>query len=601
MEKRVNHLFMKEVVNPIIMGTNVPFNPIKIDFNTSSNPNNIDEVPYRPIHINGPVYCRPVKFDFNIPLDMVYYDNDFNESSDSKIIKTPIPFNPITILESTNFIGVDRWVPEPQDIYFTHTRGSIILPISAIYGKEPGPIDYFSMQTTKRCYNSDTIRNHISQYLNYFEKFYDPEKELIAIYQHLKIIMDCYSKDAMGNSIYPKDAFLNDIKKRIIHNNSIRHKIRLMNDDNYKLHLNYENTKNPALQYNNKHGKILLEISLMINMIIPLATHYVHSNPDINIKDLLLEIYDEILSMYEIDADIYSKLYETAFTNTKQNAVIHKVLWDMQEIRGINPTTHSLGTIESLLLQIIPKYIYEENIIPYNYKAVQKNINYQVTGVGYEYKFVPFSSSIRDEDNNSEFDKFESHLIKQDESLYLQNNVSCKYSEQYIEREYGEFKDEEIDFYIRELEKGGSDVIKPFQKNLIFLLFYKYFGDTITIRGINKRQYVILMIAAKRILLSYEMKLLPYIISSKVVKIAAKKSINKKELMKIQTSNYYNYIKEKYNNNVDILEGIENKIANIISSEFRYIDYYKIGINGERIEIDTDILIDEFLQFISLI
>lgn len=41
--------------------------------------------------------------------------------------------------------------------------------------------------------------------------------------------------------------------------------------------------------------------------------------------------------------------------------------------------------------------------------------------IEYEYSFVSLSSSKRDEDLNSEFDKFESFLAKGDEALLVQN------------------------------------------------------------------------------------------------------------------------------------------------------------------------------------
>lgn len=43
-----------------------------------------------------------------------------------------------------------------------------------------------------------------------------------------------------------------------------------------------------------------------------------------------------------------------------------------------------------------------------NYKSILRNTGFQVLDIEYEYSFVSLSSSRRDEDLNSEFDKFES-------------------------------------------------------------------------------------------------------------------------------------------------------------------------------------------------
>lgn len=42
------------------------------------------------------------------------------------------------------------------------------------------------------------------------------------------------------------------------------------------------------------------------------------------------------------------------------------------------------------------------------YKSILRNTGFQVLDIEYEYSFVSLSSSRRDEDLNSEFDKFES-------------------------------------------------------------------------------------------------------------------------------------------------------------------------------------------------
>ena len=92
--------------------------------------------------------------------------------------------NPFIHFNET-FIPVDSWVPEPQDLIFKHTKGAMILPVSEFYGVTNNTnFDCFVL-STKRCYNSDEVRNHCSLYLNYFEKFYDTEHELLLIYYKL--------------------------------------------------------------------------------------------------------------------------------------------------------------------------------------------------------------------------------------------------------------------------------------------------------------------------------------------------------------------------------------------------------------------------------
>lgn len=274
---------------------------------------------------------------------------------------------------AAEFIPVDQWVPSEEDKVFKHVKKSICLDVSRFYGFDTStPLDYFSV-AEKRCYNSTDFREHLTHYLNYFVKFYDNDKELQSIYYRLKYLMDCMTEN------YSQNTFLYDIQRYIMSPTMLA-KIDAMNIANYRLDLNYTNDRNPSLQYNNNHGLILMKISLLINMVIPLVVHFIHVNKIYNVNEFLLEVYDIILHGFGVD--IYSKLYETATTNVEKNRNNNKPLWDMQDIRGKNVTTHSLYSVENIILNIMPKYTYNENIVSFNYRSIIKSTKYQITDIG---------------------------------------------------------------------------------------------------------------------------------------------------------------------------------------------------------------------------
>ena len=93
----------------------------------------------------------------------------------------------------------------------------------------------------KRSYNSADMRAHTVQYLNYFEKYYDQDKELVSIYSRIKYMIDAVPA-------YTKEAFLYDLTRYIM-NGSIRLKAGFLVNDCYTLNLTYKNLKNPNLQY----------------------------------------------------------------------------------------------------------------------------------------------------------------------------------------------------------------------------------------------------------------------------------------------------------------------------------------------------------------
>lgn len=192
-------------------------------------------------------------------------------------------------------------------------------------------------------------------------------------------------------------------------------------------------------------------------------------------------------------------------------------------------------------------------------------------------------------------------MIKQSEALYLQNKVNAEETMKQIEYIFGPFNQDEIDYYIERLQNDQSDsIINGFQKNLIFNLFYKYFGDPVSINAINKVDYVKLMIAATKQLSANNMIILPYIISSKVERLQARKCVNKKELQNLESSKFYQVIKDKYKNE-KIEKHILSIIATILSSEFRIIDYYDEDLDGKIIENIPDIICEEVLMYVTLI
>lgn len=342
----------------------------------------------------------------------------------------------------------------------------------------------------------------------------------------------------------------------------------------------------------------MMKLSVLMNCMIPLMCHFMFARGITNSTEFILSVYDVLIDLY--DVDVYSKLYETATSNILRTAKRNQTIWNMQDIRGLNTSIHSLQSVQNVLINIMPKYEYNGNLVHLNYKSILRNTGFQVTDIEYEYSFVSLSSSRRDEDLNSEFDKFESFLQKADESLLVHNAVACEAAMEQIRMNFGPFDDDEIQFYKHRLSDGDKCTVNAFQRDLLFNLFFKYFGDTNTINAINLDDYVTLIIAAKRILEATGMVLLPYIISSKVIRLASRKNINKKELTKLESSPLWAHVQNKYRSD-KIEKHILSIIAIILSSEFEIIDYEDDELNGQRIDVESELACEEILMYINLI
>lgn len=507
---------------------------------------------------------------------------------------------PLIRVDPEPIVFCDDWVPQPEDMIFKHIKDAIILPVSAYYGvTDDTEFDYFNLNIKQRCYNSDDMRNHCTHYLNYFEKFYDPEHELLSIYFHMKYMID-YEPEA-----YDGIAFSTDIKKYIL-SPSMRMKVNRMVKQNFSLDLSYKNDKNPCLQYNNSHAMMMMEISIFMNMVIPLLTHYIKKNQsNLHIKDFLLYVFNIIITQYGDRFDLYAKIYETAITNISKSRDNHSLLWDKQSIRGKSVGTHSEYTVNNIILQIFPKYTFSQNLIHFNYKSVNQNIKFQITGVPYEYTFIPLSNSKRDEDMNSEFDKYEAYQIKANEALYVQNRVNANETMKYIENKWGPFDKDEIMYYRNRIGNSvtGEIRINTFQQELVFGLFYSYFGDPESIKAIdNAESFIKLVIAARRMLELSGLVVLPYIISSKILRLSTRSNINKREMVNVEASPNWPYVQAKYANNEKIIKNILSLIAVMSSSEFEIIDYNDTSnLDGRKIDVHKQYIIEEVLTYALII
>ena len=489
----------------------------------------------------------------------------------------------------------DKWKPEKEDILFTNAKDIIIANVGSIYElDDPNSRINFFWIKPKKSYNSDLLRNHCCDYLNYFEKFFDPQKEYFSNLGIMKFVIDNYPDYNIHNFIF-------DIKKYILQS-SIFDKVNAMVNHNYSLELSYKSANNPQLQYTDEHAKALLKASLLMNLCIPIITHFAYIRKIPDIDEYLLDIYDHILYAPQFAGiDISSKLYETSISNVNRNAKNNSIIWDKQDIRGKDTITHSMGAVRNIILNIMPKYTFSQNMVSLNYTSIQKSNKFQVTDIQYEYSYVPLSSSKREgEDHTSDFDRFEATTTKASESNFLQIKFNYEFVMNRIESMFGPFDREELEFHKKNMRNINGEIINNFQKQLVFNLFYKYFGDTVSINAINEDDYVKLIIAARKMLKDNAMSYLPYIISGKVNKIVSRKTLNKKEIAEMQASQYYPLIVEKFKN-PKIMQQILGTIATIITSSFAVIDYRDPEINGAPINVETRIIIEETLIYVLLI
>ena len=93
--------------------------------------------------------------------------------------------------------------------------------------------------------------------------------------------------------------------------------------------------------------------------------------------------------------DLYAKLTETCSTVISSNKRYNSI-WNNQDIRSINQTTQTISSVNNIILNIMPKYVYHDNCVTFNYASVGQVIKYKVTDAGYDFAYSSLSSSDRD-------------------------------------------------------------------------------------------------------------------------------------------------------------------------------------------------------------
>ena len=170
-----------------------------------------------------------------------------------------------------------------------------------------------------------------------------------------------------------------------------------------------------------------------------------------------------------------------------------------------------------------------------------------------------------------------------------------------IEDMFGPFDPVEIEHYTQRImiDENGNYTINSFQKQLIFNLFSHWFGDTQSIYSINRVDFVKLVIAAKKLLISKNMVVLPYIIAGKIDKLVQRKNVNKKEKAIVESSPSYPLILEKYKSD-KVVNEILSIVATIISSDFSIVDIDP-NIDGKPLNtVAVNVIIEEVEMFVLL-
>lgn len=494
------------------------------------------------------------------------------------------------MLETEEFIRIDEWVPTKKDTKITYDGKLVVVPFNKIFKRQ----------------NNDALNNfiikkesyvkkleHITHYINYFIKYYDKENELILAYLKLKFLVD--NKD---NNI-PLGTFIKMVYNILLTDTMIE-KINQLVEDNYYIDLTSDDTSkkyNETLEFTMKHAKVMMAISMSMKMMVAPMFHYLNSYGLIKDRKYIFRFYEGLFDIFGKEVDIYNKLWISIYSKVNVNFVRNSLIWEQREIFGTNALTHMTELLkDKIISETFFKYEFNKNIVSFNYVVLDKQLRFFLVEP-YKLNRIELSAH-RDASGLSGLDKLEMNASKIDESSVILSEINIKKTIKRIKKKmHIEITDEEIEYYKRNLN------ITKFQSQLVFYYYAKYFNGYRDLMLLNRTQYLKLLIMLKKRLQFQSCVYLPQIISSNIEsKLNARTIRNDKFLTKIQSSSIYQHIiEDKYSSLNDI--GKEDLIINLLSTllntSFTFVDYDNKELLGQTIEVNQDIISDEFLNFLN--
>lgn len=493
------------------------------------------------------------------------------------------------------FIRVDDWIPEDDDYLVGYDGKLMLVAFNKLFNRDEAK-DVGRFVIKKESYVKKLDK--ITLYTNYFLKYYDLEKELLLSYFKLKYVIDDKRKKVTTESYI-------QIMYKILFTDTLIAKIEKMVEDNYYIELNSEPKKkySETLQIVEDHAKLLMKISVAINLMVPVVFHFINAKSTLKgvgrVKEDLFPYYEPLFSLFDDDILIYNKLLISTMAKVNKNRGGNHTSWDQREIFGMDSLIFMDKLLkDNIISETLFKYRFHKNIVNFNSVILDEQLRFFLIEK-YDYSLVELSDE-KDADGMSGLDKMEMNSNKIDESLVILSDINITQTIKRLRNSMNIIiSPEEVKFYKKNFKYNS------FQVGLINYYFAKHFGGFRDLGAINKNSLITLLIILKRRLQVNGFVFIPQLLTGNIQnKLNTRTIQNSKFLEKVESSTVYqSLIDDKFAALKEI--GKEDMILNILSTilntTFTYVDYDLAEDLGEKIEIVPDVVCYEFLHFLSLI
>jgi len=500
-------------------------------------------------------------------------------------------------------IPIDEWYPDentPTDTLVGFAGKTMYVPFDKLLQRDTiQSFNVFDLSLKEAYYKQlDTICN----YINYFELFYDTDRELIMAYLRLKWIVDTAETESLS-----RKSFIEWMNSTLF-TESMCKKIVALTSDNYRVDLETDNQKKrgskiypEALQFNEHHAEIFMRISVAIKFAIPIVMHYIKifhgkNEPKNHLHEYFMWLFKNPLLVE--DVNILGKLRHTIAKRVNSYSKPDRSIYSKHEAIGSSTETFIDDLFhKNIITDTVFNYRFSGNTVSFNSVVLR----YQLIFHSKEDLKMDFHevTAEKEPEGLSGLDKLEMYTTKVDSFALMYSQVNINDTIRRLQSKIKiDITDEEIDYYKENYDFNGigGDLLRNF--------FAKYFGGFRDVSLLKRRQHILCLIIMKRMLEARGLPLMSMICSANANGHTSSRVIrNQKFLEKVCTSpKYIKLMEKKYPSLANEKDSpVIVLLSRLLNSKWTICDADADEHLGEILVLDDDKLSYEFLEFVDCI
>lgn len=494
---------------------------------------------------------------------------------------------------NNNKILYENWVKnqKEEDKVFVFDNGILIVFFERLLNFKLDD-NMIGMFTFKSKYRKQTAL--ISNHLNYFVKFYDPDKLYVTALFKIKTILDT----RVGH--LSEESFIRLLYDTIITEPILQQVNALVELNNTRsIECEVKTAKyGKESSFTDEHNAILYRMAMCTNLLIPLILHYSHRFMHTNKMFIINKYYDPLFEICGRGVNLKEKLFAFILKETQDSQKRDAQIWHQRELIGdFDPISFAETRLQNIVSNIIPKLDYNEN--SHNIALIRSTVSRDFRNFTKE-KYKLFPTEILDEkdsdDSLSQQDKMEMSMLRTDLSNVVISTVNKETVLGNLQKSLKvEISQDEINYYKKNYRPTD------FQMELIKLYFAKYFNGFSEMEALSSEQFARLVILMKYKMQSQGYRYMQHLIVGKMLDRSTNKTMRSLKFVdKIEQSDRYKRLVEKKYAKLLKLKGprvILDVLSTLLKTKFEFIDYNNQDLQGKVINIDEDLVSDEFLLF----